>query len=348
MSDPFLDAKAWATGFLYNPDSTKRIDDIKRYAALSGLLNLEKVYLLSGESFQNMIKNHVRSVSTDRTAGTISATETFLIATVPTTGALQSNAARDDFEVSSSFANGVWTFGIAGEVKGFDSNKYTPTQLLWGVGDSDRWRSAKSLFENFSSSQLRTRVQIGAEVAANADNSTGACRVEIPQIPINPTQKTIGMNPRAGTISYDYQWEVFPQFLSTTGEGDYCIISQQISVEDTLATDVYASHVVLGRAAGPLLQDIGTVTAKQRLVSIEIVVPPPTSLNDNSQIGGVNYAYKPFPTGSVQALLGTLTGNIANDADQIFVTQNTENIGFSNGNYTRQYGIIYTTCPAAV
>ena len=106
-------------------------------------------------------------------------------------------------------------------------------------------------------------------------------------------------------------------------------------VEDTDVTDVFASHVIIGRSQGPLLQDIGTVTAKSRAISVELVVPPPTSLESG-------YIYENFPQDCVTSLISTLTGSITPTPDQIFITQNTESLGITDGNYARQLVSIHT------
>lgn len=335
-SDPFESARTWVTGLLYSKDGANaRLLAQKKYAFLSGILRLDEVTKFSGADYTQMIKNHYRSVSTDRTNGKIQVKESYFIAPKPSSGAITNNDAREDWQMSTNFNNGVWNFNINGEIKGFDDNQYVEKDgFQWGVDGKDRWKGAKDYWA-IVQPRLRDRLVI-LQKSNVVDTGQGDCASALGVIPQDPTQKTIGFNPAAGTISYDYTYEIFPNSLDC-GAG-YCIKSQQIRIEDTNATDVFASHVILGRSQGPLLQDIGTVTAKSRSISVELVVPPPTSIATSG------YIYQNFPRDCVTALIDTLTGTISPAPDQIFITNNTESMGITDGNYTRQFAVTYTQC----
>ena len=92
------------------------------------------------------------------------------------------------------------------------------------------------------------------------------------------------------------------------------------------------------RRLGPVLQDIGTVTAKSRSISIEIVTPPATSLDTTSQM------YEKVPTGCVEELIGVLTGGLSPTPDQVFITQDQTSFGPSDGTYSRTFAVTYSTC----
>jgi len=334
-TDPWDDAKSWVSGYLYSNDGlATRAYDQKKYGFVTGLLQLNKVYNLSGQGYKNMIRNHYRSVSSNITEGTIQVKETYLIAPQPSSGDLQSNDAREDWTATMNFSNGLYTFNVNGEIKGLETNNYANLEkpgFQWSIADS-RFARAEEYW-NLVEPRLRTRAMVARE---KINSGEGACAFNVPKIPSTPTQQTVGFNPAAGTISYDYSYELFPKTLDC-GD-DFCILSQQIRVDDTNANDVFASHVILGRRQGPILQDLGTVTAKQRSVSVEIRVPPPTS------IATTGYMYQTFPTGCVNDLVAQLTGNLSPAPDQVFVTQNTESLGITDGTYTKQVAVIYTQC----
>ncbi|MHC4791206.1 MAG: hypothetical protein ACYS8Y_07185 [Planctomycetota bacterium] len=350
-NDPIADALKWATGVLLNldDDNAANAQRTRRYGFLSGILQLDNVNALTGAGYGNMIKNHYRQVGIDRSNNAVSITETFIVAPKPSDGNTTLNCAREDFNTNVSESNGVYTFNIAGSIKGWDENEYyRRSGLTWGFegpgsyGDAvnarpDRWDNAKTYFADVES-KFRDRLRV---VKESVPSGEGVCLSPIPAIPQAPTQRNVGFNPAAGTIDYDYTYEVFPTFLNCEAITGFCILSQQVRIEDTDHTDVFASQVIPGRALGPVLQDIGTVTAKSRTISIEIVTPPATSLADNASM------YEKVPTGCVEELIGVLTGGLSPTPDQIFITQDQTSFGPSDGTYARTFAVTYSTCTSS-
>jgi hypothetical protein len=89
---------------------------------------------------------------------------------------------------------------------------------------------------------------------------------------IVPISTSEGHNPQAGTISYSYEFN--NKFTIISG-----VVYENISVEDNGPTDIIAEAFVLGRALGPILQNMGTTTSAKKSVTIEIGVVPPTTMN---------------------------------------------------------------------
>lgn len=83
-----------------------------------------------------------------------------------------------------------------------------------------------------------------------------------------PLNKTVGYNPVKGVITYNWEYDNRPASMI---DGS---ISEVISVQQQNPADIIAQLVVLGRPQGPILQSIGTVTAKVRSVSVEVAMPP--------------------------------------------------------------------------
>ena len=117
-----------------------------------------------------------------------------------------------------------------------------------------------------------------------------------------------------------------------------CVISENVSIDDQLLTDVFASQTVIGRGAGPILQDIGTTTARVRTVSIELVCLPPTNYRDYGNL------YATVPTGAIESFITGLTGNLPGNPDAVFVSSNSQNWNFTTGRYTKQLGVTYNNC----
>jgi hypothetical protein len=87
---------------------------------------------------------------------------------------------------------------------------------------------------------------------------------------VNPTPFTtqVGYNPLGGSITYSNEYTSAPTPL-TPGA-----LSEVTTVNDEDSVPVVPSIDVIGRGQGPIFQDMGTVTAKKRTLSIEIVMTP--------------------------------------------------------------------------
>ena len=304
---PWEDAKAYATGKLgFDND----------FVTLTGVLGLP------GTGFTSLgVYNQYRQVSTNKTEGSIQVVETFIVSPSGAGAKYLPSDAYETFDISTSQNDGVMTVNIQGEIQGLATIDYSNGLAV----TRDKFTAASGYFQI-----IKPRLYDRAKKAYTGIIDSCFNR------PLNATirSRTVGMNPIQGTISYDYQFDT-----STDGciTGD-CIISQNITIDDTLENDVFASQVVLGRATGPILQDIGTITARVRTVNIEIVTLPATGC------GSVAAIYEPIPTGQVEAFIATISGDLAANYSQVFVSSNTQNWNFTNGRYTKSIGFTYNNC----
>lgn len=94
-----------------------------------------------------------------------------------------------------------------------------------------------------------------------------ALRVDTTKVNPIPYSKQVGHNVRGGQVTYNYEYNSTPLPCFPGA------LSEVITITDDAATPVVAIIPVLGRAAGPVFQSIGTVKEKRRSVSIEIVMP---------------------------------------------------------------------------
>lgn len=175
-------------------------------------------------------------------------------------------------------------------------------------------------------------------------------------IPISTSESH---NTRKGTINYSYDFN--NKFTIISG-----VIAENITMEDTGPTDVIGEAFVLGRALGPVLQNLGTKTAARKSVTVEVAVVPPSSLKgffvQNSDcplwtggtifqtITGIIEGLKPFgdrPT----AFFGTSNvmrgGGPVNAAGQVYVSQDNYSWDPTNGRYVRSVSWIYQQCTNA-
>lgn len=87
-----------------------------------------------------------------------------------------------------------------------------------------------------------------------------------------PVSTTEGHDPRKGTISYSYEYNNRLNLISG-------VISENITITNDAPSEIVSETQIIGRARGPLLQKTG-YTATRKSVSIEVVVMPPTGIQD--------------------------------------------------------------------
>jgi hypothetical protein len=88
---------------------------------------------------------------------------------------------------------------------------------------------------------------------------------------INPTPMTtsVAYNELSGTVSYS------ADFTSTVMPLTPGALTEIVTLQDESAVPVIAEVPVFGRTQGPVIQDMNTVTAKKRTMTVEIVMMPP-------------------------------------------------------------------------
>lgn len=181
--------------------------------------------------------NHVRSENINELGGSYAITETWIIS---------SGTALEEFSVNTktSIENGRTVVTVDGQVKGLEKRN-TDYGVL-----STKYYNAANMF-----------VYVQNNLLNRAQSYSGKTLNSI------PADSTITRNEIAGIISYNYTFDNRPTNLFPNS------LSEKITVNDTNTHDVFASIPVLGRAAGPVLQPINTVTAKQRSLSMTIILP---------------------------------------------------------------------------
>ena len=311
---PWQDARDYAIGRLGFDN-----DEI---IMLTGILGLPgEGYFTTYDTFNNF-----RRVSVNETEGSINVVETFIIS--PSGAYSLPNNAIETFNINTSQTNGIVTVGIQGEIEGLASISYTGDGLAINefIVTESKFAAASGYF-NLIENRIYDRANTAySSVAGDCSYSRS----------LNPTvkSKTIGMNVIGGTITYSYEYDTIPSGCITGS----CILSQNITIDDQLATDIFASQTILGRASGPILQDIGTVSARIRNINIELATLPPTGCSTTDEI------YSPIPTGAIQDFIDVIYEQLTGNYDQVFTSTNNESWNFTIGRYTKSIGFTYNTC----
>lgn len=186
--------------------------------------------------------NYLKSVSIDEAGGKYSVQETYTY--------VWNQRYKEEVSIQIRTNDGQVRVSVEGSVTGFaDVN----------LNDSPDQQAEKK----YNEAKVGLAV-VKAQAFSRAQSYSG--------VTLNPTVLTSseGHQPKTGVINYSFEWDNRPTSLIPGA------LSETLVVQDQYPTDVFASLVVLGRAAGPILQSIGTRTAAQRTLNIEAVMPPAT------------------------------------------------------------------------
>jgi len=185
--------------------------------------------------------NHMRSQHVNELGGGFSVTETWLCYD-PGSGI----PAMEDFTVNIRTAdNGITHVSCEGSVVGFEerSTDWFTLNTARYTNATGQWAAVKPI--------VFSRCQTISGLTLNP-------------LPLSLTE---AHNQYNGTVNYtqEYDNRAVPTIVGA--------ISEVVTLQDHHAADVFASIPVLGRALGPVLQNIGTKTARKRVVQLEIVMP---------------------------------------------------------------------------
>lgn len=191
--------------------------------------------------------NHLRSESIDKTNGTYGLNETWV---------MSSGRSLFDWtiEKSDDTNNPLTTVSINGTITGLDERDATNMSLT------------TSKFTNAD-------VRLSGEVGNFHGWCQSYCGVSLNPI---PASKAIAKNPNTGVISVNYGYDNRAGYFVNGGSG---VRSEKITIGYTHQGDVHAEIFVLGRSAGPVLQDLSTKTAKKKSLNISAILTPLSSLS---------------------------------------------------------------------
>ena len=293
----------------------------------SGKDRVPEGFFATGSDIECFLSN--RSQDWDEVQGTFSQTDTFTRLSTGIGFNCSGYKVRDEFNWDLSYdwsAGGQNTLTVNGTVQGFAS--FEPSGLLSGVSTS-----AIDSAEGY--------LDISQDVRLDYIKSKASGRAYIhPPISYRLMGENFNINVSEGTISYTYNY--LTDAPLNTG-----VLSETINVTRANPSEVYAEHQVLGRALGPVLQNIGTQTSYTEELSIEAVVSP-TSGNSGVALEE-DGTYEPFlGSPNYDAIVESHKSSISERFSSnisIFKTSDSESFDVKTGRYTRNIGYIYTECP---
>lgn len=224
--------------------------------------------------------NHSRTESIDKTNGSYSISETWL---------LSSGTAYENYSMSlsSSSDSPTQSISVNGTIRGLSS--IPASGSIFGGNLVDQRNTP---YENATIKY--SEVTSGGTFGLSSHMYKRVQNITPLNINPTPTSVSLGLNEFAGEITYDIQFDTRP-ISNVPGA-----ISELITINDTYPGDVFASIPVLGRQTGPILQYLGTRTEYRRDVTIDLVfeplatTPPPsllTTLPPEQAIQKYRYQY---------------------------------------------------------
>jgi hypothetical protein len=252
--------------------------------------------------------NHMRVVEEDRAGGSYSCTENWVL----TTG----YDAIEDFTASLQYSQeeGLTNVDIQGSIQGMETRSYGSTSGAFNISKT-KWQAASGYWE-----VVRPKLLGRAKFISSLE--------------INPLPLTysVGHSPTKGVINYGYTYNNRAcNFIAGA-------IYENITISDTYPVDVFATVPIPGRAYGPILQDISTVTESKRNVSIEVLMGTPTGCASYAEI------LSNRPISQVETFLCAMQSQITGSNVQLFKSADSDNWNVKTGRYSRQVEWTYTPC----
>lgn len=184
--------------------------------------------------------NYLRNQSVNEAGGEFSVAETWLC--FNNSGGYH---AIEEFSVNTRIGeDNKVSVGVEGNIKGLELRDNTTRALV-----STRWENASGKWD-----------EVSGLLSDRASNLSGY------SLHPTPMNRTIGRNEINGVVNYSYEYNNRPTAFINGA------VSEVINISYDNPCDIFAEIPIVGRAAGPLLQDMETKTSRKRNLSIEYVM----------------------------------------------------------------------------
>lgn len=197
--------------------------------------------------------NHARSENLNKTAGTYSVTDTWL---------LSSGTAYENYNINinSSIDNAFVSVSIDGTIRGLSTIPVSG-DFYGGIQNTNTYNTPyDNALIKFNNITNNGQYGLTSNIYKRANNAVA------PTLNSQPKSIAIGSNQFTGEITYNLEFDNRPVNIISG------VLSETINVNDTYPGDVFAVIPVLGRKTGPVLQYLGTRTEYRRDVGIEILL----------------------------------------------------------------------------
>lgn len=239
--------------------------------------------------------NYVRAQHVGEADGLFSVTESWVCF-----DPLGQPPAVHDYTVTSRLSplDNRLSVSVEGTVTGLEKRDNSTYSLI-----TSRWVNAQDKWVNYVLPFVFSTAQTVAGITLNP----------------TPLSSQTGLNPQAGTVNYRADYDNRP-LTFTPGA-----VSEVVTIVNNHAADAFAQIPVLGRPFGPVLQALGTVTAKKRTVNIETQMPP------------ASMTFTPAAPVTWPIVLLVMPVSVLG----VFLESDTESWTAENGRYSRQTTFVW-------
>ena len=320
QNQPPYDKPAWMQAMAYienyaNPETTTNATKITE------MLTYDRSRLGTFLDASYSQYNHARTSSIDKGAGTVTVTDTWVLAPAGT-------LALENYElsISSSKDSPYVKVSIQGSIKGLADATFA--DFASNVDAGSPYGQAKAHYSAISND---ANYGSSASIFKRASNAVSQ------QLNDQPLSISVGTNERSGEITYNVEFDNRPSNYFTD------VMYENISVNDTYPGDVFAVIPVLGRPVGPILQFTFGRTEYRRDITIEIILKHTQLGYDNGR--GSLLLTKPSITDPMATQLEGLIAMLspANEPGirKYFLSPPTESWNPKEGRYTLSLGWTY-------
>jgi hypothetical protein len=255
--------------------------------------------------------DHFRSAVENRTNGSYSVTESWVIVDPSTSGLFFPAKESFTVEISEDVSNGLTTVNVNGTITGFENVNFST-----GTVTKSRYENAITYWSNVEP-RLLCRAQ---------SVNTVECDLNL-----EPAIKTVGHSPTSGTITYNYVFNSRPSRLIPGSR----LENIQLSYQNP--SDIFAEHLVPGRRSGPVLQSLNTTTKSCQTVNIEVF------MSGCGPTGCLSLLESP-KSAVEENLLCCLESSLTGQYNQVFKTEDSESWDPINRRYSRTVTWCYQDC----
>ena len=258
--------------------------------------------------------NHNRQININKSAGEYAVTETWTV--IGDSGA---NAYTEDYtsETTTDNSTRFSTVSIQGTINGLETRNSVHSLVT-------------TKFENATVGWINVEPLLYKRASCL---SNSLC-------PLNttPVSSSVSKNVTNGVITYNYTYNTKPQLVSGS-------LTESVNVSDVLKSSQIIQVGIIGRRAGPILYDTRQNNARERSVSVSVLMAQPTGCYSSSSdvCTRFNALYTSPPTSGVDRLLCCLEQNLSGIASRYYVVSHNSEWDPINGQYTKSVTWQYET-----
>jgi hypothetical protein len=240
-----------------------------------------------------------------------------------------------DVNLEGSRESAIVTVTVDGEIEGLEA---------WnegGVGlDRAKAGFGRSAFSGSGDTGPATGASGRTEGATSFYNRALAIYNEVPAysstllpLEVEPISQSVGYNISEATVTYSFTYSNRPMPCNEQA------LSESISLTKSKAIPVTASHLILGRAKGPIFQDIGTQTASTTDLTVEAFIVP-----NNLAAVCTGDLTEGSPAEFYDQFITKVQQGISDEYETHYVTSDSETYDPIAGRYTRNISWVHTEC----